>query len=88
MFYKIEVIPFQGQDVLIWNKVYWTRVKIALILRDIYEEDIEWQVGWQSVIDDYNKELSKNLLAVYSEEALVSIYHIFHFVNLSLLEQE
>ncbi len=88
LFYKIEIVPFQTQNVIIWNQLYWTRVKLALVLRDLYEDDVEWQVGWQSIIDGYNKELSDNLLAIYSEETLVSIFHILHFVKLSFLEQE
>ena len=89
MFYKMEVMPLRGvKDVIIWNQLYWTRVRIARILRDIYEDDVEWQVGWQSIIDDNNRELSENLLVIYSDESWVSIFHISHFVNVSLLEQE
>ena len=88
LFYKIEVIPFTGQNVIVWGRIYQVRVMMALILRDIYEDDVEWQMEWQSIIDGYNKELGRNLLSIYSDELLVSIFHVSHFVNLSLLEQE
>lgn len=88
LLYKIEVIPFIGQRVLVWGRIYQVRVTMALILRDIYEDDVEWQMEWQSIIDGYNKELSRNLLSIYSDELLVSVSHILHFMNLSLLEQE
>ena len=86
--YKTEVVPFLSKAVLIWLNIHWTHIQMAIILRDVYEDDIEWQVEWQSVIDDHKEELSKNLLTVYSNEIVVVLAHIMQFTKLSLLEQE
>ena len=86
--YKVQVVPFLKDAILIWSNIYWTHIQMATILGDVYEDDVEWQVEWQSVIDDHKEELSKNLLTVYSNEVVIALVHVMHFTKLSLLEQE
>ena len=89
LLYKIQVHPFNKDNIFEWAGIYWMYISMATILKDVYEDDIEWQAEWQSVIDSYKAELSKNLLAIYSVEALADFIHFKHFTKLSLLlEQE
>ena len=86
--YKIESITFIPQAALAWLNVYWSHIRLATILKDVYEDDVEWQVEWQSVIDEHKEELSRNLLVIYANKDIFSLAHITQFVNLFLLAQE
>ena len=86
--YKIKIIPFIPQAALGWFNIHWDHIKMATILRDVYEDDVEWQWEWQSVIDEHKEELSRNLLTIYSDKKIFSLAHITQFTDLSLLEQE
>ena len=82
----ISYPPQEDSNYFTWMSNHWSIITAFIVLRDLYDDDPEWQMAWQSAIDDQKSEMAKKIFSIFSSQELFAVTSVIQFVKLSLLE--